>query len=192
MKIDEPYNPEVKSKQTPANIEFKLAADIHLDGIVAIMCERNPNDLVEMTKAKTVKEIKLNDDDPTYWLYVAIINTEVVGLCRFYHSEGLPVNKKKFSAPEGWYGMGILVSSKWRRNNVAKYLTLERVKLLKNLKVNCLYSIVDSNNKTSIKMHEEFGFIKIDQAHGFLHLDFKDQIAFLLELKINYIQQSQA
>ncbi|MFA6238600.1 MAG: GNAT family N-acetyltransferase [Bacteriovorax sp.] len=184
MKIDEPFNPEIKSKKIPTNIEFKLANDTHIDEIAALMHERNPNDSVKIIKAKTLNEIKLNKDDPTYWLYVAIINNKVVGLCRFYHSDGLPINKKKFSAPEGWYGMGILISSKWRRNSIAKYLTIERVKLLKNLKAHCLYSIVDSNNKTSVKMHENFGFKKIDQAHGFLHLDFKDQIAFLFELKI--------
>lgn len=80
--------------------------------------------------------------------------------------------------------MGILVSSKWRRNNIATFLSLERVKLMKIWNANYLYSIVDSNNRTSINMHEKFGFKKIDQAHGFLHLDFKDQIAFLFELKI--------
>ncbi len=80
--------------------------------------------------------------------------------------------------------MGILVSSKWRRNSIAKFLTLERIKILRELKANSLYSIVDSNNKTSVKMHTEFGFKKIDQAHGFLHLDFEDEIAFLFQLNI--------
>jgi L-amino acid N-acyltransferase YncA len=83
-----------------------------------------------------------------------------------------------------WYGMGILVSSKWRRNSIAKFLTLERVKNLRDLKADSLYSIVDSNNKTSVKMHTEFGFKIIDQAHVFLHLDFKEETAFLFRLNI--------
>ena len=158
MKVNEPYTPSVTSNKIPENILFKLASDEHVDQIVRLMHERNPDDSIESLKAKTLKEITFNRNDPSYWLYLALINEEVVGLCRFYHSQGLAISKKKFIAPEGWYGMGILVSSKWRRNSIAKFLTLERVKILRDLKAECLYSIVDSNNKTSVKMHTEFGF----------------------------------
>jgi RimJ/RimL family protein N-acetyltransferase len=81
--------------------------------------------------------------------------------------------------------MGILVASKSRRKNIARFLSNERVKLLKELKAPIFYSIVDSENLTSRKMLEEFGFRKIDEAQGFLHLDFKEKKACLYCLNID-------
>lgn len=184
MKVDEPFNPEIKSASLPLNLEFKIADESHFDQIVKLMCERNPLDSLETIQTKTNREIKLNKEDPLYWLYVATIKDEVVGFCRFYHSDGLPESRKKFPAPAGWYGMGILVANIWRRKNIARYLTNERINRLKELKATSLYSVVDSTNLTSRKMHEEFGFKKVEEARGFLNLDFKDQIAYLYKLTL--------
>ena len=86
----------------------------------------------------------------------------------------MPAERKKHPAPEGWYGMGILVHKDWRRQNIARFLTEQRIEKLKELKADHLYSVVDNNNLTSKRMHEEFGFKKIDQAKGFLHLEFEE------------------
>ena len=185
MKIDELFNSKIKSDIAPKNIKFTLAIDEHVDDAVILMHERNPNESIDILKTKTLNEIKLNSEDPFYWLYIAIIKDEVVGLCRFYHSSGLPLHKKIFSSPEGWYGMGILVKKDWRRKNIAKFLSSARIKKLKKLNAKKFYSIVDSENLTSRKMHEEFGFKKVDEAQGFLHLDFKDKNAYLYELEID-------
>lgn len=185
MKIDEPFNSEIKSDSLPESIKFVLATSEHVDAVIALMHKRNPNDLIENLRNKTLNEIKLNREDPYYWLYLAVIKEEVVGLCRFYHSNGLPDHKKRFPSPEGWYGMGILVAENWRRKRIATFLSEERIKKLKELDVTSFYSIVDSTNLTSRKMHEELGFKKIEEAQGFLHLDFKEKTAYLYELLIS-------
>ncbi len=184
MKIDEAFNSKEKSLSLPLNIKFDLAKSEYADAIIKLMCERNPTVPMEQIISKTINEIKLNSEDPFYWLYVATIDDVVVGFCRFFHSKGMPSHKKIFASPEGWYGMGIMVSSQWRRKNIARFLSDERQKKLKELNVKEFYSIVDAENLTSIRMHQEFGFEKIDEAHGFLHLDFKDRKAFLYVLNI--------
>ena len=185
MKADEPFNPNIKSATTPSDILFKLADNEHIDSICNLMVERNPLDKIEDIKKKTEREISLNTNDPEYWLYVAVIENEVVGLCRFYHSRGLPKAKIKFDSPEGWYAMGTLVSQKHRRKSIAKFLFQERLKVLKGFNASALFSIVDANNSTSVKMHQEFGFEESDRAEGFLHLDFPEAGAILFKLKIN-------
>lgn len=80
--------------------------------------------------------------------------------------------------------MGTLVSQKYRRKSIAKFLFQERLKVLKNLKATTLFSIVDTNNNTSIKMHQEFGFEESSRARGFLHLDFPEDGAILFKLKL--------
>lgn len=161
-----------------------MATGEHVDEITALMHERNPHLSFEDLKNKTLNEIKLNSEDSYYWIYVAVVKEEVVGFCRFYHSQGLPTHKKIFPSPEGWYGMGILVTKKWRRKRIATFLSEERIKKLRELKASTFYSVVDSENLTSRKMHEEFGFNKIEEAQGFLHLDFKDKKAYLYELSL--------
>ena len=103
VKIDEPFNSVIKSDFLPTNIKIELAKDKHINAIVSLMHERNPNDSIDVIKSKTINEIKLNNEDSSYWLYLAIIENEIIGLCRFYHSSGLPSHKKIFPSPEGWY-----------------------------------------------------------------------------------------
>ena len=184
MKIDEPFNPNTKSSTVPDNLLFELADEGHLEAICILMAERNPLSDISEIKKKTEKEISLNKTDHEYRLFVATINNEVVGLCRFYHSRGLSKEKIKFNSPEGWYAMGILVSSQFRRKNIAKFLFQERLKILKQLKATTLYSIVDTNNQTSMHMHKEFGFVEHLRGKGFLHLDFKDSEAVLFKFDI--------
>ena len=72
MKVNEPYISSVTSNQIPKNILFKLASDEHVDQIVMLMHERNPDDSIESLKAKTLKEIILNRDDPIIGIILAI------------------------------------------------------------------------------------------------------------------------
>lgn len=184
MKIDEPFNPSIKSHPTPENIICKIADESHLESITLLMAERNPHLKIEDLRKKTERELYLNIHDPEYRLLVAVIENEVVGLCRFYHSKNLPIEKKKFKSPEGWYAMGTLVSADHRRKNIAKFLSDERLKYLKIHNAPSLYSAVDTNNKTSIRMHEKFGYEEVERAQGFLHLDFQPSTAILYKLEI--------
>jgi ribosomal protein S18 acetylase RimI-like enzyme len=181
MKINEPFNPDIKSVPVPKDVTFQVADETHIQGICHIVAERNPLDSIESIKKKTEREISLNLNDLEYRLFVATIGEEVIGLCRFYHSRGLPKEKIKFASPEGWYAMGILVSQEHRRKNIARFLFQERLKVLKKFNAQSLYSIVDANNETSIKMHQEFGFEEISRAEGFLHLSFQNDGAILFK-----------
>jgi GNAT superfamily N-acetyltransferase len=184
MKSDEPFNPNIKSLTTSEDILFKLADETHVESICDLMFERNPLMNLEDLKKKTEREIYLNENDPEYRLFVALIENEVVGLCRFYHSKGLPKEKIKFESPNGWYAMGTLVAKQHRRKSIARFLFQERLKVLKSLNATTLYSIVDVSNKTSIQMHQEFGFLESGRAKGYLHLDFQDSEAILFRFDI--------
>ena len=184
MKTDEPFNPNIKSTSTPKNIFLKLAEEVHIDGLCDLMAERNPLEKKEDIKMKTEREVALNVNDPNYRLFVAILENEIVGLSRFYHSKGLPVSKLKFDSPDGWYAMGTLVAKHHRRKGIARFLFKERIKVLEKINVKSLYSVVDINNLTSIKIHLEFGFLEIKRAKGFLHLDFQDSEAILFKYNL--------
>lgn len=80
--------------------------------------------------------------------------------------------------------MGIMVDSKFRRQSIAQFLSASRIEVLKKMNVHDLYSIVDTNNLTSMKMHESFGYIEIARANGFLHLKFDPGTGCLFKLNL--------
>lgn len=137
------------------------------------MADRNPtNEFSDLLK-KTDREIDLNSTDPKYRLFVAEQNGRLVGLCRYFHSEGLPKEKLTFPAPHGWYCMGILIDKDLRRQGIARFLFQKRLMSLKDQGASVIYSMVDAANLASVRMHQEFGFEEIERAPGFLHIKFE-------------------
>lgn len=184
MKQDEPFDTSITSANVPEGLIFRLARRDDCEGISLLMAERNPSQSFSEIEASTTREIDRVELNGDYKLYVAELDNEVIGLCRFYHSDGLPLSKKIHPSPEGWYGMGILVSAKFRRQNIANFLSTKRVEILKNLGAREFYSIVDANNLTSMKMHEKFGYNEIQRADGFLHISFNGSIGCLFKLSL--------
>lgn len=184
MKIDEPFNSSIKSATLPTGILFRMANRQDSDSINTMTAERNPSQNFADIVIGTERELDRMEKMDHYKLYVAELDDKVIGFCRFAHSHGLPANKKVFPAPEGWYGLGILVSPHFRRRKVAEFLSTQRVAVLKELGATELYSVVDSTNLTSMKMHQKFGFIEISRAHGFLHIGFNGGIGCLFKLSI--------
>jgi ribosomal protein S18 acetylase RimI-like enzyme len=148
------------------------------------MAERNPNQSFADIETSTHREIDRIESGVSYKLYVAELGKEVVGFCRFYHSEGLPASKKIYPSPEGWYGMGICVSSNFRRQNIASFLSSKRAEVLRGLGVKEFYSIVDTSNLTSMKMHQNFGYAEVARALGFLHISFNGGMGCLFKLNL--------
>ena len=172
MKRDEPFNPSIKSTAPAQDLRFRLVAVEDRDAVTRLMAERNPDqDPADIAK-KTEREIALNSSDSDYRLFVAEMNGRVVGLCRYYHSDGLPKEKLTFPAPSGWYCMGLLVDSGFRRQGIARFLFENRLKSLREKGAKEVYSMVESTNLASVRMHAEFGFKEIGKAPGFLHIKF--------------------
>lgn len=184
VKKDEPFNPTSKSTDIPIGLSFRLATRDDCEAITALMVERNPTHDISKILSNTNRELDRLETDTKYKLYVAELQNEVIGFCRFFHSSGMSAQKKTYQSPEGWYGMGIMVNSKFRRQNIARFISLCRIDVLKKMGVKEFYSIVDSNNLTSMRMHQEFGYIEVSRAEGFLHLKFNEGTGVLFKLTI--------
>lgn len=181
MKKDEPFSPDIKSSAAPENLIFRLVQRGDRDVVTQLMAARNPEkDLSEVYKT-TDRELHSVETDPNYRLYVAELDGKVVGFCRFYHSSGLPASKKVYPAPEGWYGMGILVDPEMRRQGIARFLFANRIRVLKEQGVQELYSIVDAKNLTSLRMHREFGFLEVARGAGFLQVKLESGDGYLFK-----------
>jgi RimJ/RimL family protein N-acetyltransferase len=184
MKRNESYDLATKSSQHPAGLRYRVATADDRIAILKLMAERNPNRSEAQLLAQTDREIIRNLNDPQYWLYVADLDGQVVGLCRYFHSNGLPEEKIVYPAPSGWYGMGLLVDSAFRRQSIARFMFQNRLNCLSKLGAHTFYSIVDSENLASIKMHQEFGYEEIQRAPGFLHIKLESGEGILYQKRI--------
>lgn len=174
-KRDEPFNPAVRSVAIPEGLVFRLATLSDGAALTRMMLERNPDEDPVLMANKTEREISFNTSDPNYRVFVADIRGEIAGLCRYYHSQGIPKEKVQFPAPEGWYCMGILVDSRWRRHGIARFLFQKLIQSLQERKAEAAYSVVDVDNLASIRMHEDLKFPEIGRAPGYLNLAFDKQ-----------------
>lgn len=172
LKKDEPFNTSIKSTGPPVGLIFKLAEAQDREGVTALMAERNPGKALSEVLSTTDRETALNASDPNSRLFIAVLNGRVVGLCRYFDSQGLPKEKLRYLAPHGWYCMGLIVDKSMRRQGIARFLFQERLKSLKERGTSVIYSFVDSENLSSVKMHQEFGFEEIERGPGFLHVKF--------------------
>lgn len=184
MKVDEPFNPSIKSKKAPIGLIFRLACSGDRAAIANLMAERNPNiDYVKLLE-NTDREIALLDSDDKYNLCVAELKNEVIGFCRFFHSDRVPAHKKLYPSPTGWYGSGIMVAQSFRRQRIGQFLSSSRVQMLKEMGVREVYSIVDTSNLTSMKMHQHFGYVEVKRGPGFLQFSFEGSEGCLFKLTI--------
>lgn len=185
MKRDEPFDPISKSNVQCEGLLYRAATLGDRDVISRLMAERNPHQEFSEILQKTDRELSTLATNSNYRLDVALFNGAVVGFCRYYHSSELSESRKIHPAPEGWYGMGIMVDSKMRRKGIARFLTSNRLKTLKENGVKEFYSIVDAKNLTSLHMHREFGFEEISRGTGFLHITLESGSGSLFRKLLN-------
>lgn len=173
-KVNAAFDPSIKSGEPPKGLIFRPAEVKDMDAISSLMLERNPERNQEAVRKISENEILKNTTTEDYRIFIAEYEGRVVGFCRCYHSQTIPPEKIRYSGPEGWYCMGLMVSTQMRRRGIARFLFRNRLEYLKQVGVKVVYSMVACDNLASISMHQDFGYQEIDRAAGFLHIHFLD------------------
>lgn len=173
MQRNEPFRSDITSASLPVGIVFREAVSIDTSIIFELMAGRSPSRDRKELLINTKKEVEERSDGKRYGLFVAELEGEVLGFCRYLHSDDIPEEKVKFEINySGFYTMGTLVARKWRRNGIARFLSEERFKWLRALGVDEVYSGVALDNPASIRMHESFGYEEVYRSLGFLTVRF--------------------
>lgn len=185
MQINEPFTPTFKGTNISSEL-YLIKADVkYLEGYVNLTLTRNPEMDREELLIKSRKEIEIYNTGVDYGLYFALKDDQIVGICRFFTSQATPKEKVKYKHPSGMYCMGIIVHPDFRRKGIAAFLSNKRIDILKKLGLKEAFSIVATDNLTSIKMHEKFGFKEVERGPGFftVHFDCGEGILFKKCLK---------
>ncbi|MGV8120724.1 MAG: GNAT family N-acetyltransferase [Candidatus Xenobiia bacterium LiM19] len=118
------YEPSSKPiAERPADLTVREAAADDIESLATLTFERSGGDLSRISD-KLAMEI--SEESGGSFLLVAETAGVVVGLgrVRFFSSSMLTEGR---NAPEGWYLMGVIVSSGFRRIGVASELTERRL-----------------------------------------------------------------
>lgn len=184
-KIDEPFNPDIKSPEYSRELQFKKADSSHVDDIFEFMSIRNPLADKDKLYTNTMREVTELNDGIKYGVFVAILNSKVVGFCRYYTTDNVPKEKIKFAYPEGMFCMGIMIRPNFRRQGIAKFINEKRFEKFRTMNIDEVYSAVDEDNLTSISMHNSFGFQEISRIPGVLNIDFDGKKGILFRKSLN-------
>ena len=166
------FQPGIKGKILNGVI-YRLASESDASEIAKITFEREGTrrnkDFKHYLK-RTKSELEAIESATDFNLIVAEYKREIIGFGRSIYYD-LGKIQVAYPAPAGWYLMGVIVKPKFRRHGIGRRIIEERlIKISENSSE--VYFVVNANNKTSIKLHEELGFKKINEGEGFLNIKF--------------------
>lgn len=178
------YTPYVEGhKVEPINdLLIRYAREEDAKELASIMANNSsdPNLDFEFFYDRTKKELYRGGNVKGFHIFVAIVNHQIIGYARSIYFNEKVISKYRYPAPVGWYLMGVTVIKEFRGRGVGAQLTQYRLNHIKQVSSRAYY-VVNENNKTSIKLHESFGFKEVQRAKGFLKVEFEDGEGVLFE-----------
>ena len=132
---------------------YRLASEKDADAIAKITFDReggSRNKSFEYYLERTKNELKGIELATDFNLIVAEYEGDIIGFGRsiYYDLEKIQV---PYSAPSGWYLMGVVVRPEFRRYGIGHRIVKERVIHISE-NFNEIYFIVDVQNKVSIRV----------------------------------------
>jgi ribosomal protein S18 acetylase RimI-like enzyme len=173
------YQPEIVS--TPVTgVGYRMAEANDAEQIARLtaMREGTPENFAVYLE-RISKELSMS---PSSWILVAEIEKTIVGFGRAAYFDTKTI-KPRFPSPSGWYLMGVIVKPEFRRKRIADALTKLRIARISKIAQE-VYFVVNAGNRVSIELHEQLGFIRINEAEGFLNISFEGNKGYLFKKEI--------
>lgn len=176
------YRPKdaVQPLDVSSGLIIRKAEPRDLDALALISAEREG-----ATQANQLKVferlLSQHSESGSHMILVADFRGEVVGFGKCgYHAppDGAPAN----IAPKGWYLMGVIVTPKCRRRRVAYQLTQARLQWLAR-RTPKVYYFASAQNKVSIELHRQFGFVELTRDFCFPNTNFTGGEGVLFEVE---------
>ena len=147
------YRPE-SSSQTPIDGIVREATDGDVESCLRIMMAREAGS-PDQRRARLGQCIESDADG----FFVAEVDGKVAGFGRVQlltPSPEAPLNV----VPLGWYLIGVMVDSRWRRRGLGDALTVARLGWVKQ-RANEVWYFANARNQASIDLHSKYGFVEV-------------------------------
>jgi len=175
------YEPSRKTIAVrPDDLTVREADVDDIESLAALTFERSGGDLGRI-RENLSREISGSGE--LHLMLVAETAGRIIGFgrARFFTSSSLTGGR---NVPEGWYLMGVIVSSRFRRLGVASELTERRLQWIAE-RADEAYYFANAMNRPTIDLHEKLGFRELTRDFSFPGVGFTGGkgILFRTELK---------
>jgi ribosomal protein S18 acetylase RimI-like enzyme len=164
------YEPNLETKGWAFDVEYRRARMSDAEGLAKIKHERDggePDQIIELVK-KELSDLEKHEESA---MFVAIMEDQVIGYGRVTLYDSGKTQARHLS-PDGWYFMGMIIDQNHRRMGIGTHLSEHRIEWLKNKGAKEVFSFVNADNKASLDLHEHLDFEIVEEAPGFLNVDF--------------------
>ncbi len=149
-------------------------------GVARLIADRHGADYDEAL-ARTTRELETTVAEPDrYLMLVAEEGGEIVGFGRARFEEAGRDNEK---APRGWYLMGVVVTPRHHRRGIGHALTQGRLDWIAQ-RAGGAYYFANRENRTSIALHDAFGFVVHTRNFGYTRADLSDEDGVLYKVDL--------
>jgi ribosomal protein S18 acetylase RimI-like enzyme len=160
------YQPE-SSSQTPIDGIVREATDGDVESCLRIMMAREAGSQVQ-GRARLRQCIESDADG----FFVAEVDGRVAGFGRvqlFTPPPEAPLNV----VPLGWYLIGVMVDSRWRRRGLGDALTVARLGCVQQ-RANEVWYFANARNQASVDLHSKYGFVEVTRDFTVADVTFDD------------------
>jgi ribosomal protein S18 acetylase RimI-like enzyme len=160
------YEPE-REARIPVQAVIRQAAPGDVEACVRIMMTRQAGSAV---RRRTQLRQSVQSDTPGF--FVAEVDGTVAGFGRVQLLTP-PPDAPPNAAPKGWYLVGVVVDSTWRRRGLGDSLTAARLRWVWQ-RANTAWYFANARNRASIDLHSKYGFIEVARDFTVASVTFDD------------------
>ena len=147
------YEPDSVAR-TPVKHEVREAVQGDVESCVRIMMAREAGD-----HGRWRSRQRQCVESEAEGFFVAEIEGAIAGFGRVQLPPP-PKDPPPNGVPLGWYLIGVMVDSRWRRRGLGDSLTLARLGWVQQ-RANEVWYFANAKNRASIDLHEKYGFVKV-------------------------------
>ena len=147
------YQPE-SSSRTPVDGIVREATDADVESCLRIMMAREARGL-DHRRARLRQGI----ESEAQGFFVAEVDGRIAGFGRVQFLTP-PRQAPPNVVPVGWYLIGVMVDSRWRRRGLGDAITVARLCWVQQ-RANEVWYFANARNQASIDLHSKYGFVEV-------------------------------
>jgi ribosomal protein S18 acetylase RimI-like enzyme len=154
------YQPEVERQTVDAAITVRPAVLADLEVCAELIVSRSGGS-VEARTHRLMADLR----DPARYTAVACAGDEVIGYGGVIRHDVSPGDPPEM-APSGYYLVGLIVASDWRRRGIGELLTVDRMRWTAD-RADSVYYFANLANGATLDLHQSLGFTEVTRDFTF-------------------------
>ena len=167
------YQPGGTRRRLTAPVTIRPPHEGDLDACAALIVARSGGD-VHARRRRLATDLT----DPGQYLAIAAVGREVVGFGQVMSFTAGPQPQSDV-APDGYYLVGLIVASDWRRHGIGERLTEARMDWVAR-RAHVVWAFANAANGPTLDLHRRLGFVEVTHSFTYPGVTFDGGVGVLL------------